>query len=141
MSRQSESEPSAFWQRLAEAFAEQGLPTTQNGVATLLNMSQGSVGRWFHGEGLPELKTAVDLARQGQVCLDWLMDARKPKYPISRDPLLRDLFEVCEDLDEAGRKNVLRVARGELMQQESERVDDDARTPPGKRIAGAQGAK
>lgn len=133
MSRQAQSEASPFWKRLTEAFAEQGLPTSQLGIAKLLSMSQGSVGRWFHAEGLPELETARDIARRGDVCLDWLMDARKPKYPISRDPVLRELFEVCEDLDDAGRRYVLRMARGELMQQHSERADD-ARAP-GKRIA------
>lgn len=129
MGRQAQSEPSPFWRRLTEAFAEQGLPTTQNGIATLLDMSQGSVGRWFHGEGSPELDTARDLARRGRVCIDWLLDAVKPKYPISRDPVLRELFAVCEDLQHEGRDRVLRVARGELIQQQSEKADEKARIP------------
>jgi transcriptional regulator with XRE-family HTH domain len=123
MGRRSESEPSPFWRRLAEAWAEQDLPVSQNGIATKMNMSQGSVARWYHGEGLPELDTAIKLAERGRVCVDWLLTGRLPKYPISRDPVLREIFEICLQLEEPGRTAVLRTARGELLQKQAEELE------------------
>jgi hypothetical protein len=120
MGRKAESAPSAFWERLTEAWSEQELPTTQNGVATKLKMSQGSVGRWYHDEGLPELETCIDIAERGRVCVDWLITGRAPKYPISRDPVIREIFEICDALDETGRTAVLRAARGELLQKQAD---------------------
>lgn len=122
MGRRAESEPSPFWRRLTEAWTEQDLPVSQNGIATKMNMSQGSVGRWFHGEGLPELETAIDLAQRGKVCVDWLLTGRLPKYPISRDPAIREIFEICLQLDETGRTTVLRAARGELLQKQADEI-------------------
>lgn len=119
MGRQAESEPSAFWRRLVEAMREQELPTSQNGIAVMLGMSQGSVGRWYHGEGLPEMTTCRDLALRGEVSVDWLLTGRKPKYPLSKDPLMREIFDLCEDLDESGRQIVIRAARGELLQKQA----------------------
>lgn len=122
MGRKSESQPSAFWRRLTDAWSEQDLPTSQNGVATKLKMSQGSVGRWFHGEGLPELETCIDIAGRGRVCVEWLITGTLPKYPISRDPVLREIFEICESLDDSGRAMVLRTAKGELLQKQAEEI-------------------
>lgn len=122
MGRKSESEPSAFWRRLIDAWSEQDLPTSQNGVATKLKMSQGSVGRWFHGEGLPELETCIDIAGRGRVCVEWLITGNLPKYPISRDAVLREIFETCVSLDDAGRAIVLRAAKGELLQKQAEEI-------------------
>lgn len=124
MGRKAESAPSAFWQRLTEAWSEQGLPISQNGVATKLKMSQGSVGRWFHDEGLPELETCIDIAERGRVCVDWLLTGRAPKYPISKDPVLRELLETCEALHQDGRLRVLRASKGELLQQQGEEQDE-----------------
>lgn len=120
-------QPSAFWRRLQEALA--GHPRypadiNPNSLATKLGMSQGTVYRWFRGVGFPELKLALDLAEDGGVCVDWLLNNVKPKYPISKDPLLKELFEICEDLDEEGRLRVLRAARGELLQQQEEAADE-----------------
>lgn len=107
---------------MAQSWAEQDLPTSQNGVAQKMKMSQGSVGRWFHGEGLPELETCIELAERGRVCVDWLITGRLPKYPISKDPILREIVETCQTLDEAGRTAVLRTARGELLQKQADEI-------------------
>lgn len=123
---------SPFWRRLDEAIGQKWAPFNANSVARRLEMSQGSVYRWFRGEGLPELQTAKDIAKEAGVCIDWLINGVKPKYPISKDPVLRELFEVCEDLDIAGRERVLRAARGELLQQQGESTDERQ-----KRISGA----
>jgi hypothetical protein len=89
-------------------------------------MSQGSVYRWYTGDGLPELKTALFLSKAAGVCVDWLLNNVKPRYPISKDPVLAELFEVCEELDEGSRQRVLRMARGELLQQ-GERNEEPAK--------------
>lgn len=122
MGRKAESEPSAFWRRISEAWEEQELPTSQNGIAQKLKMSQGSVARWYHGEGLPELETAIDIAERGRVCVDWLLTGRAPKYPLSKDPLIRELFEICDQLTDTGRRALLRAARGELLQKQAEEI-------------------
>lgn len=111
--------PSPFWKRLKEALGEKWAPLNANSVAVRLGMSQGSVHRWYVGDGFPELETALHLAKEGGVCVDWLLNAVKPKHPISRDPLLRELFDICEDLHEDGRNAVLRAARGELLQKQA----------------------
>jgi hypothetical protein len=118
MGRTAGSPPSKFWARLIEAFREQGLPTTQNGVAALLDMSHASVWGWYHGESQPELDTSRRLAIKGKVCVDWLLTGRKPKYPISSDAMLNKIIETCIDLDQGGREAVLRVARREKAQKE-----------------------
>lgn len=117
MPKKSILPPSAFWRRLDEALGEKWSPLNPNSVASRLKMSQGSVHRWFTGEGLPEFSTALALSKESGVCVDWLMSNVKPKYPISKDPLLRELFEICEDLTPEARERVLRTARGEFLQQ------------------------
>jgi hypothetical protein len=119
--------PSAFWKRLDEALGDRWAPLNPNSLATRLGMSQGSVHRWYRGFGLPELTTALELAKEGGVCVDWLLNAVKPKHPISKDPLLRELFEICEDLQEDGRQAVLRAAKGELLQKQASDIATGSR--------------
>ena len=121
MAREPARQPSEFWKRLQEALRDRPLwqPVNANHVAKRLGMSQGSVYRWFTGEGLPELDTALDLAAEAGVSVDWLLRGTKPKYPISSDPVLRSLFELCEDLPPDGRKEVLRTAENEKLRKEA----------------------
>lgn len=118
MGRKSTTPPSKFWTRLVESLREQRLPTTQIGVAALLDMSQGSVWDWYHGETHPELDTCRKLAMKGKVCVDWLLTGREPKYPISADPVLSKIMETCIALGDDGRANVLKAARKEKMLKE-----------------------
>lgn len=124
MPSSSAFQPSPFWRRLTEALGDKWAPLNPNSLAKRLGMSQGSVYRWYRGEGFPELETALELSKAGGVCVDWLLNAVKQKHPISKDPLLRELLEVCEDLYGDARQRVLRVARGELLQQQGESEDD-----------------
>lgn len=126
MGRKAEKPASAFWKRLEEALGNNPryMPLNANSLATKLDKSQGTTYRWFDGTGLPELQQALDLAKDGGVCVDWLLNNVKPKYPISKDPILRELFELCEDLESAGRERVLRAAKGELLQQHEERTHE-----------------
>lgn len=111
MGRQSESEPSEFWKRLVQCWAARNLPTTQNGIAKKLDMSQGSVRRWFLGEGFPETDTLIQIARLGRVSIDWLLTGKH--HPSGVDKDLDDLLEIWEYLDGTAREHVLRAARGE----------------------------
>lgn len=120
MTKKAEMPASAFWIRLTDSLPRDWGQVNPNNLATRLHMSQGSIYRWYTGEGLPETKTALQLAKAGGVCLDWLLNNVKPRYPISKDPILRELFEVCEDLDEEARLRILRMARGEALQKQGE---------------------
>lgn len=110
--RKAGSPPSRFWVRLTEAFGERGLETSQIGVGRLVDRSQGSVARWYHGESLPrDMDTIRSIALKGKVTVDWLLTGRQPKYPIAKDPVLSKILEVAIELDDEARKEVLRTAR------------------------------
>lgn len=138
MSRTPTYPASEFWARLEEAIGknfENGM--NANALATRLDMSQGTVHRWYLGKGYPELELAIRLARQGGVCVEWLLTGRKPKHPISKDPLLNELFEICDQLTKEGREHVLINARGQLQllqQKEGTTHDNQA-----DRISGSRG--
>lgn len=106
-----------FWQRLVECFREAGLPTSGNGIAGQLDMSQGSVNRWQRNEGLPELDTVRDLALKGRVCVEWLLTGRGPKRPIRHDEETMDLLRVWSELNENGRHHVRMAAASALALQ------------------------
>lgn len=119
MSRRPRATASAFWSRLEEAIGKQYPDFNTNSLAKDLGIRQSAVYRWYEGPGLPELHRIADFARKGGVCVEWLINGTKPKHPISKDPTLRELFEVCEQLDPKGdgRAQVLRMARNELLAQ------------------------
>lgn len=120
--KHAETEPSEFWKRLIAAWADKGLPTSQNGIATKLEMSQGSTRRWFTGEGLPETKVLRELAREGGVTIDWLLDGRLPKSPIGKQTTLGKFLLLWEELDEAGKERIHRAALGEIALKSPARV-------------------
>lgn len=103
---------SEFWSRLVRAIAtapKSGLPQSQNGIATKLDMSQGSVRRWYTGEGLPELATAIDLAKRTGVCVEWLLTGRGDMYPhgSQRDPFYHAVLEILSEFPETERARTL----------------------------------
>lgn len=92
MGKQAESEGSEFWQRLVEAWGPRGLPVSQNGVAAKLGMKgNGSTRRWFTGETVPEMGTLAEIAKLGNVTIDWLLTSRFPKHPIEPGTVLGDM--------------------------------------------------
>lgn len=111
MGRQAESEPSAFWKRLVQCWEARNLPTTQNGIAKKLDMSQGSVRRWFAGEGFPETETLIEIARLGRVSIDWLLTGKHHASGVDKD--LDSLLELWEHLEGTAREHIVRAARGE----------------------------
>jgi transcriptional regulator with XRE-family HTH domain len=112
-------DPSPFWVRLEEAIGRFYRPFNANNLAVKLGMRQSAVNRWYIGRGKPSMELALEFARKGGVHVEWLLTGAKPKHPISKDPLLRELFELCEQLDASGdgRQQVLRAARNELLAQ------------------------
>lgn len=114
MPKRVESTPSDFWLRLTTAWAQQGLPVTQNGVATKLGMSQGSTRRWYTGDGYPEIDAVREIARLGRVTVDWLLMGTLPRSPVGPNTALGQLLSVWEQLDDVARDRVYRVALGEL---------------------------
>lgn len=133
MGRTAVRPASAFWARLEEALGDHPAyrPLNANSLSKKLGMSQGSVYRWYIGDGKPELDTALKLAKDGGVSVDWLLNNIRPKYPIAKDPALRELLELCEQLDAEGRDRILRAARGELLQQRGD--DREEQTKRGSR--------
>lgn len=111
MGRPTESDPSPFWKRLVQCWEARNLPTTQNGIAKKLDMSQGSVRRWFAGEGFPETDTLIEIARLGRVSIDWLLTGKHHASGVDKD--LDELLDVWEHLEGPGREHVVRAARGE----------------------------
>lgn len=117
MGKKAESEPCAFWKRLTEAWETRELPTSQNGVATRLNMSQGSTRRWFTGDGLPETETIMEIARLGKVTVDWLLTGHQPRTPIAPGSDLDRLLSIWGNLDTEDKRHILRAAEGQLARQ------------------------
>lgn len=136
MSRTPTYPPSDFWKRLEEAIGKNYENFNANSLATRLKMSQGTVHRWYRGIGFPELELAIRLAKQGGVCVEWLLTGAKPKHPISKDPMLRELFAICEQLQPAGRMSTLKHARGELLQQKEELENEENQNYSGPRRIG-----
>lgn len=116
MGKRAETKPSEFWQRLTKAWSRQGLPTTQNGVATKLNMSQGSTRRWYTGEGYPEIEQLLTISKLGKCSIHWLLTNNGPET-VDYDPDTAALLRHWAILTPEARANVLRTARGEHAMQ------------------------
>lgn len=117
MGKKSTSEPSPFWKRLTECWNKHGLPTTQNGVATRLGMSQGSTRRWYTGEGMPDRDVLIRMADLGHVDVDWLLRGTLPVSAPAKGTPLRELLEIWEACSDAGRTHILTAARGQAAIQ------------------------
>lgn len=114
MAKRAETEPSEFWERLLEAWKPKGLPVTQNGVATELDMSQGSTRRWYTGDGLPETEVLRVIAKKGDVTIDWLLNGTLPKRPTAAYTPLGRLLIAWDQLDDHSRDHVYKAALGQL---------------------------
>lgn len=119
MGKQNESPPSAFWVRLTDAWKLQGHPTSQNGVATKLGMSQGSTRRWYTGEGYPEIEVLRQIAELGKVTIDWLLNETLPRSPIGPNIPLGRLMLIWEQLDEDGKEHTYQSAVGQFALKSS----------------------
>jgi len=135
VSRTAEAEPCEFWRRLVEAWEPKGLPTSQNGVAEWFGMKgNGSTGRWYRGDGLPETPKLIRMARAGDVTVDWLLTGNEPRSPIRPGTDLYQLLRLWAVLSSTSREHVMRTVQGEIaMQRES--AEPETRRP---KIVGAK---
>lgn len=138
MGKRAESDPSGFWVRLAQAWKKEGLPISQNGVATTLKMSQGSTRRWFTGEGYPEIEVLRDIATLGKVTIDWLLLDTLPRSPVNKQSELGKLMMVWEELDGPGRDHVYQAAVGQLAIRKPEEIPSLIQSKHVKQAFGAK---
>jgi hypothetical protein len=129
--KKPEVQPSPFWQRLVKAWDRQGLPTSQNGVATKLDMSQGSTRRWYTGDGLPDTPQIIQIARLGRCSIHWLLTGEGLEA-VNPDQDTADLLRHWAILTPEARRAVLRTARLEHAVQFT--GDPEARSAYQKRL-------
>lgn len=138
MGRKAEGEPCDFWKRLAEAWGAKELPTSQNGVADYFGMrGNGSTGRWYRGDGLPETAKLIKMARVGGVTVDWLLSGNEPRIPVPPGSDLERLLNIWGALSPENRPHALRAAEGELARQRQEEgtLAAESEATPAKRAA------
>lgn len=130
MPKEPTTPPSEFWVRLVHCWGEKKtLPTSQNGIAKALlsqqsgtsKMSQGSVNKWYTGEGLPDRDRLAELARKGDVTIDWLLLGHFPKRRVEPGSMLERLLSAWETLPHDARELVLRTAEALGKKNERER--------------------
>lgn len=66
-------------QRVQEAMRDQGLNDSQETIAAKFSVRQPSVSAWQ--SGAPELVRAIEIARELNICVEWLLTGRGPKRP------------------------------------------------------------
>lgn len=132
MGKKAETPPSLFWQRLTRAWDRQGLPTSQNGIAKRMNMSQGSTRRWYTGDGRPEIEQVIELARLGRCSIHWLLTGEGLES-VNLDPETASLLKHWNALMPEARTALLRTAKLEHAVQFT--GDPEARSAYQKRIA------
>jgi hypothetical protein len=71
-----------FWTRLSEAMTDKKIKVTQTSAAALIGLTQGSAKKWKQG-GFPSQENANDLAIRLGVSVEWLLNGRGPKAPLS----------------------------------------------------------
>lgn len=124
---------SALWERLIRARldAKPPLPTRQTDIATEVGVGQTAVSGWKTGEKVPELETAIALAKRADICLEFLYTGRGPRRPWGdvTTPLGR-LVEVWERLSDTEQSQLLSYA--ELLQKAGERPEPASQLRPVK---------
>lgn len=73
-------------------------------------MSQGSTRRWYVGDGLPETRQLIEIARLGRVSVHWLLTG-EGQESINLDPETARLLKHWGALLPDGRTAVLRTAK------------------------------
>lgn len=81
----------------------------QKELGDLLGVSQPTARSWLHGENIPGMEKALDLATHFDVCVEWFLTGRGPKFPGSAEP--------SDELSEAAWK----VVRGHHLGDDQEK--------------------
>lgn len=119
-----------FWLRVKEALHDKGWPETQKYAAQIAHVKQPSVSDWNKPGKTPELDTAVDLALQLGVCVEWLYTERGPKHPgPPGDKVAQQLWSMWGDLSDDGKRDLLGFARGLQMRDDPTATLPNTRAP------------
>lgn len=113
----------AFSQRLRDALelARPPSPANSKGLSWLagefrkrgVKMTQPGVGKWWHGEAMPEAENMVTLSEILGVTVNWLWSGLGPRYPhelYSNDPETAAVVTMFKALDPDRRRLFRRLA-------------------------------
>lgn len=118
MGREADLPPSEFWSRLVLAWGAKGLPTSQNGVAKELGMAgNGTTGRWYRGDTKPLPEELVEIARRGDVTVDWLLTGEQPQSRVPPESELGRLLKIWSELRPENRPHLIESAEDRLARQ------------------------
>lgn len=86
---------------------------TQRQIAALISVKQSSVAKWAAG-GSVDMDNVKALAKKLDVCVEWLVSGRGPKFPT--EPFMADgetaaLLALWEELDAPMRHRALEILR------------------------------
>jgi len=68
-----------FPERLRAACEEAGLTVTQPALARAFGVSTTTIWHYLHGEKLPSMEKAIQIAGKLGVCVEWLLTGNGPK--------------------------------------------------------------
>lgn len=70
-----------FMERFTTACREAGLPLKQDELGPAIGVTGGMAWNYLRGMKLPSMERAIIIAEKTNVCVEWLMTGRGPKYP------------------------------------------------------------
>lgn len=101
----------SFWARLTEAMKDKGKKPTQVAAGAIVGVRQTSARKWATG-GFPEMGTAIKLATELGVSVEWLLTGRGSKHPAGADDeQLREVLWLWVRLDAEKKGDLLKAAR------------------------------
>lgn len=92
---------------------------TQTRLAELAGVSQPTVNEWGEPDRYPSMPTAVKLSRELDICVEWLLTERGPKYATLPEPTLDPLLTQWRGLRDEQRAQLARFA--EFMRDDSKK--------------------
>lgn len=105
----------SFADRLLEVCVDLKLPTGRgrdSALARMLNLTPNAVRKWFNGDGTPELKRAVEIARLAHVNVIWLLQGEGPKrLPAHSGTVAERVHEAIDALPPDAQSEVLDYVR------------------------------
>lgn len=89
-----------FAERFREACQDAGLTMTMPALGRTFGVSTTTIWNYLHGEKLPSMDSALDMAGKLNVCVEWLLTGRGRKRPNDGD------FLDISSLPEAAKANL-----------------------------------
>ena len=110
-----------FSARLREVCEEMGMPAArglQTQLAAKFGVSPNAARKWVQGLGMPELDTAIEIAKWAGVNINWLLQGTGPKRGDKLETQALVLNEAVDSLPADDRQMVL-----DFMRYKIERAD------------------